>query len=215
MIIKRGLSFLCITLFIFIACAPKQSLFLSEEVNKNSSTSSFSVIPFNQNWTPDATLKTMYSQEIDMFFQALPPSFSTNTPNKVNILKPELELNQSDFKEETLSRDNLKLNINFPSDTLLKASDDRYVYFLEGYKFQLIKKAGDRVSFAYQQSESKLALQFETEYYLYDKSKAEIIAWGKVSDESEVFGRPGFIDYLNVLTKVSKQMIEESPFLIN
>ncbi len=212
---KRGLSFLCIALFIFFGCAPKQPLFLSEEVNKNGSTSSFSVIPFNQDWTPDATQKRMYSQEIDLFFQALPPSFSTNTPNKVNILKPELELEESNFKKETLSKDNLKLDINFPSDTLLKESDDRYVYFLEGYKFQLVKKAGDRVSYAYQQSESKLALQFETEYYLYDKSKAEIIAWGKVTDESEVFGRPGFIDYLNVLTKVSKQMIEESPFLMN
>ncbi len=212
---KRTISISLVLFFIFTSCAPRQSVHLNSNIEKNSSTSSFSVIPFNQDWTPDATQKRMYSQEIDLFFQALSPSFSSNTPNKVTVIQSELELEESNFKKETLAQDNLKLDINLPSDTLLMQSDDRYVYFLEGYKFQLIKKAGDRVSFAYQESEPTLALQFETEFFLYDKAKSEIIGWGKVTDESDILGRPGFIDYLNVLTKVSNKMLEQSPFLIN
>lgn len=215
MTISRRLPLLAIILFISISCAPRQSLYLSEEVEKNSSPSSFSVIPFNQNWTPDATTKKMYSQEIELFFQALPISFTFNTPNKVNVIQSDLDLTESSFQKTTLSYENQILDINIPSDTLLKQSNERYVYFLEGYKFQLVKRAGDRVSFAYQESEPKLALQFETEFFLFDKNKSEVIAWGKVSDESEVQGRPGFSDYLAVLTKVSKQMIEKSPFLLN
>lgn len=213
---KKSIIPFIIAICIFLtSCTPKQPLFLSQDIEKNRSASSFAVIPFNQDWVPDATTKKMYSQEIDLFFQALPPSFSSNTPNRVNVIKSDLELSEESFKKTTLSNESRKIDIHISSDTLLKETDERYIYFLEGYKFQLVKKAGDRVSYAYQQSESKLALQFETEYFLFDKSKSEIIAWGKISDESEVVGRPGFIDYLTVLTKVSRQMIEKSPFIIN
>ena len=211
----RRLSLLLIVIFTSFGCSSQKTLFLADGVIKNTSGSTFLVVPFNQNWTPDATKKRMRGQEIDLFYQALSPSFSSNTPNRVSVVRSDLKLAESNFTKKILSAENQNLTINIPSDTLLSTLDERYIYFLEGYKFQLIQKSGDRVSYAYQQSESKIALQFETEYFLYDQRNSEIVAWGTVSDDSEIQGRPQFVDYLTVLTKVSRKIIQESPFLLN
>ena len=195
-------------------CASQKKIFLTEGVIKNTSSSSFSVVPYNQYWVPDATTKRMRGQETDFFFQALPPAFSSNTPNKVTVVKSGLKLSQSNFKEQTLTNDNFQLTFNIPTDTLLSTIDDRYIYFLDGYQFKFDQEIGDRVGYAYERSESKIALQFETKFFLFDKRKSEIIAWGMVSDKFEIQGRPKFTDYLEVITKVSRQMIKESPFTI-
>lgn len=193
-------------------CAPQRTIVLTEGVIKNTSSSSFSVVPYNQYWIPEATTKKMRAQETDFLFQALSPAFSSNTPNKVTVVKSDLKLSEPYFKKKTLTKENLQLSIHLPPDTLLEKIDNRYIYILEDYKFQFDQKTGDRVGYAYQRSADKIALQFETKFFLFDKRKSEIIAWGKVIDEHEIQGRPKFTDYLEVITKVSRQMIKESPF---
>lgn len=200
---------------VIIGCSPKSSIYLNDNFEKNRSSNSFSVLPLNQNWTPDASLKTMYTQELDYFYQALGPAFSSNTPNRIDIIKSDLDLSTEDFEKKTLgSKETNTLEVNYPSEELTNTSEDRFIYFLEGYKFQLIQKAGDRVSFAYLEQEKKLALQFESEFFLFDKNTSEIISWGTVKEETDVFGQPKFVDYLSVLTKASKNMLSESPFQV-
>lgn len=211
---KSKLTLLIISTVI-LGCSPKSSIYLNDNFEKNGSSSSFAVLPLNQDWTPDAAKKRMYTQELDYFFQALNPSFSSNTPNRVNVIKSELNLTESDFVKRNLGSEKISpLEVNYPSEILTNSVEDRFVYFLEGYKFQLVQKAGDRVSFAYQDAAPQLALQFETEFYLFDKSNSEIIAWGTVKDDTDVFGRPKFADYLTVLTKASKKIMIDSPFQV-
>lgn len=198
----------------FIACSATSNIHLDENYPKNQSTDTFAVLPFNQNWFPGAATKDMYGQEIDFFYQALDPSFSSSTSNKVQIIRSELPLAANSFKQTKLTTEKESLEVTLPPDSLLSSISERYIYFFEDYGFKMLQKPGERVSFAYLESESKLALQFETKFYLYDKNTSKIISWGKVSDNSELDGRPKFLDYLSVLTKVSQQILIDSPFQV-
>ncbi len=209
----KGPLLFSILIFILAGCAQQKTIFLTEGVIKNTSGASFTVVPLNQNWVP-ASARKMRSQEKDLFFQALPPAFSSGTPNKVTVINSELKLSEPDFTKKTLANERLKLTINIPPDTLLTNLNNRYIYFLEDYEFGLLQKVGDRAGYANVRSESKLALQFETEFFLFDKRRSEVVAWGKVSDEHEITGRPKFTDYLEVLNKVSRQILHESPFKV-
>ncbi|MBO6524572.1 MAG: hypothetical protein JJ971_12145 [Balneolaceae bacterium] len=213
MTIYKAPLFFFIVLLTLAGCAQQKTIFLTEGVIKNTSGSSFTVVPLNQNWI-SADVRKMRSQEKDLFFQALPPAFSSNTPNKVTVNNSSLKLSEPDFTKKTLVNEKLKLTVNIPPDTLLTNLDNRYIYFLEDYEFQLLQKAGERAGYANVRSESKLALQFETEFFLFDRRRSEVVAWGKVADEHEITGRPKFTDYLEVLNKVSRQILYESPFKV-
>ncbi|RNC83275.1 MAG: hypothetical protein ED557_11290 [Balneola sp.] len=211
---KNYLSLSLGVLVFAIACAPTKTIYLDENYEKNSITSSFAVVPIQKEWVPDAVITPLTGTTKEYLYLALESGFSKSTLSPVEIFNEDVEFPVTAFERKMLDAENLSIEITLPPDSLLNSFPERYVYFLEGYGFRVAEQQTTGSSYAGNEASSYRVLMFQTEFYLYDKTTKEIISWGLVGDQAPIASDPEYNHYLDIMTRVSHKIVKESPFRV-
>lgn len=198
--------------FSFYSCSSTSSIYLKEDIQKHSLNNSFAVIPMSNDWIPDAVISPMTRSTRNYLNMALASAFQTATSNSVEVIDNDIELPEGSFVRTQLVNEEMTLDVSLPPDSLLNSFPERYVYFFEGYGFRIAEKTVTGSSYAGNEPETYSVLIFQTEFYLFDKSNKEIISWGVVGDETEIVNTPEYNHYLDVMNKISRKIISNSPF---
>lgn len=212
-IIVGVISFLTLSLS-FLACSSTSDIYLDQEYRKGSLNNDFVVLPLKSSWVPDATTSNIGGQEEEYFYSSLQPSFSLNTPNKVEIINSDSELESPTFKRTTLKNEKVSIRVNLPPEELLNSFEEQYVYFFESYGFKVNEAQSGGTSYAgHEEITVSYSLYFETEFFLLDKKTRKVISWGKIADKTSIENKkPIYNDYVNLISKVSNRILKEGPF---
>jgi hypothetical protein len=208
------ITLLLIVAGILFSCSSTSSVYLKEDIKKHSLDSSFALIPMKNEWVPDAVIAPLTGSSKEYLYIALESAFRTSTKNNIEVINKEIEFPEGSFKRTSLSNETMSIDISLPPESLLNSFPERYVYFFEGYGFRIAERTLTGSSYAGNEASTYPVLLFQTEFYLLDKETNEIISWGVVADEAEIVESPQYSHYLEVVSKVSKRILENSPFSV-
>lgn len=203
---------LVVVAFFAVSCSSNNTIYLSDEYQKNSINSSFALLPLKNVWVPDAVIAPLNGTSKEYLYLALESSFRSTTTSQVDIIDREIEFPAGSFTRKKLDSDNLSIEVSLPPDELLNLFPERYVYFFEGYGFRVMEKSTPGSSYAGNEASVFKVLFFETEFYLFDKETKEIISWGQVGDQVQIVDSPEYNHYLELMDKVSRKIVSRSPF---
>jgi len=212
-------TFICVFVTAaFLSCSSSKNQFLLPEYSEKSPRISLLIVPLDDHFEIEPTdieYKTMSEQDKRNFNNLFGLVFQDYTTAKILSIDDSYELTSSEFETENLStssKDSLSLmmpkqgvQMNFngvsPDFTLFLQE-----YFI-GFKDFRVSGSLDMQSSA----GDKNYLFLRTKYGLWDNEKGTVAGWGNIEARVNFNGRITRQVYLNLIGKLSQQIIDYSP----
>ncbi|MFN1835471.1 hypothetical protein AB2B38_009435 [Balneola sp. MJW-20] len=205
---------LCAIVFGSISCSSNKDIFLAEEVKKNSTGAAFSIVALKNDWIYTNRGPNLAIDKQDLFYYSLKSSIAKTTPNTVYTYEDDLEVDNTTFSTVTVELNDKMFEINHAPDSLIDATESRYVYFLEDYAFRQVSRRENKSGYAGHEATEYNAMIFFTEFHLWDKQLQKTVSYGSVSKEIRIGATPNDGNYVALVEMAINEILKNSPFSV-
>lgn len=215
------LFFLSLFICLLSSCSSTQKYYLEPEFQQNKISSTVLVVPIQRIWFTDNfshPFGNLSGPGKNAFYSFLEDLMDDRLRSSIQLLDTEKPLDGKLFSPVSLTSGKDSMQVMLPTDDsqfTMPGYQPRMVLLLDQFYYRKKKETAGGSSYAGHESTTRNLLYFETKYTYWDTEADKPIAWGssaasKIVSADEALSYP---DYLEVLSKAVKKIVDQGPLL--
>lgn len=210
-------SVLLITLFVS-ACSSSKNYYLEPEFKNSKTNGTVLIMPIDRfrfgNF--QHTFGSLSGDERTTFNSQLAPLFSQYANVRVSMLNEDEMVDTENFKISSLQTEDNMFETIIPAENAnlsFSGEQPRFVLMLDQYYYRQKEEEVGGGSYAGHEPEIQRTLYFETKYVYWDTTRKQPVGWGVSTASSEVSVTVTRSDYVEVLSKAVRKIVNQGPIV--